>query len=321
MIPEEHNDRLLICFLEIIDQLLQRLVRQFDQRQVLVEHIAAIIGRVDAFLQIRILIRVAAVILHRHIEDECRLPLFLILISIDDMLHVRIVADIFAHISLVCIIVHEIQMFKTQQRINLLTVPARCIIRMLRVSLVSKTRQIACKRRRIACNILLIWDTSTWQKRHRIAGQEFKLGVCCIATAHGYLRVSGDCIVCALLHLMHKRHIIFVRLKISDNRKIRERLIHDHNDIRELIIRFALSGIIRFVSVCIITLVHIILINLIRYRFLSIRKYVRCIPILLQRCLCLISTVTCWFINRNISKIHRKGYRHTINLRHVRRCK
>ena len=186
--------------------------------------------------QIREGIRIATVVLHCHIKDKCRLSVFFVLIGIDNMLHICIIADIFTHISLIRVIINKIQMFKPNQRIYFLPVPSGSVVRMLRVSLISEACQIARQGWRILCNILLIRNTSARQKRHRIACQKLKLRVCRIAAAHRYLCITGDCIIRALLHLMHKRHVIFVGLEISDNRQIRECFVHDYNDIRKVFV-------------------------------------------------------------------------------------
>ena len=51
------------------------------------------------------------------------------------------------------------------------------------------------ERGRLLFEILLIRHASLGQKGHCVSGQKFKFRISSISTKHGYIQVTGDCIV------------------------------------------------------------------------------------------------------------------------------
>ena len=70
---------------------------------------------------------------------------------------------------------------KAQVRINLIPVPAGCLVRVHGYRFIAKGSQVGGHGRRFCLDVLLVGDAAGGKKGHGIPRQVFKLGICSIS--------------------------------------------------------------------------------------------------------------------------------------------
>ena len=91
MVAEHDDHRRLVHLPEVGDQIFNGLIRQLQQRKILIR-LAAVVA-LAGHVAFEILVGIAAVILHGDVEQKQRFPFLLLLVEPDDLLIICLVAD------------------------------------------------------------------------------------------------------------------------------------------------------------------------------------------------------------------------------------
>ena len=192
MVAEEDDLHRLFHALEILDQVLHRLVGLMAQGQILVRIRIKPPAEDDILVEVEVLLAVSAVILHGDAHDEQRFILVLLLEALDHLVKEFLIRHVFAEqLGLVEISgIQEMHLIKPERRIDGAPPPAGRIIRMHGHGRVAEIAQVRYHRGRLLGDVLLVDHRALRQERHCVAGHVLPLGVGRLGAVDRSLRKS-----------------------------------------------------------------------------------------------------------------------------------
>ena len=203
-------------------------------------------------------------ILHRDVEYEERLRRISFLVHLLQELVIEAVADetsqqnVFARILFVygifeiaetlvavsvfvdSVVIDEgfdaVVALESKQRIIDIPLPARPVVDVQGGAGIILRCQRVRQRRQLTLDIELICIAACGEERHGISRKELKFGVARSRSGDRHIEISLDSV---FRQAARKRHVVLIRGELSENPQIGERLIHDTDNVRSLILFLA----------------------------------------------------------------------------------
>jgi len=229
MVAEHGDDGRLVGLRVVVDQLLERGVGLIDQAEILLGGIVCpgqVARETDRVRKVVPAERVAAVVLHGHVENEGVAGV--VFRHLFDRLEVALVGYVFAddlrvfHVLLIELVV------EAQVAVSLDTVPAGGEIGVEGVGRVALAAGQRGERSRLAVHVELIGDRAVGQEGRGVAGQHFVFHIGGAAAEHGRTDKALDRV---FLHAVDELERILIHGEAVENRKVGERLVHDDDDV------------------------------------------------------------------------------------------
>ena len=232
MIAKENDNGILLLLFKIGNEFTKRRIAQAKKRKIVVQRLGAAF-HFNLRIEVIKAFRIGGMVLHGYVEQKQRV-VALIFIDFNDLFKIGLVAYIIADLSCIVKIREEIHFRKSHCGIDRIPVPAGGIVGMHGDRLIAQTRQVRGQRRRLSLDILLIGNAALRQKGHGISRQIFEFGVGRISAENGNVQPAGNGVFSAIKQAVDEGHIILIHRKITQNRRIGKRFVHDDNDVREL---------------------------------------------------------------------------------------
>ena len=232
VVAEEDDHRGLVDVFKIVQQIIQRLVRVFQQRQVLVRLPVVVVAVViDVLVEVVARVSVGAVVLHRDVIYEERLAFGLILIKIRDEPVVRHVADVVAQSLVTLIVVDRVKLVEAHVVVNDIPLPVLGQIRMHGHGAPALLAQDAREAVFIVLRVQVIRRSARRQERRAVSGQDHVLRSAGAGTVHIHMQARRERVLVRVEPVEYGPDVL-ADFDVPDVAEVGVALVHDEDDVR-----------------------------------------------------------------------------------------